>query len=97
MAVPKKRTSRRRKGMRRAHDSLNFSAAVVICETCGVEKLAHHICLACGYYRGRRFFEGEFDPSGEIVEGSESVDMLGGEAVAEAAAEGSSDTESPPE
>ena len=95
MAVPKKRTSRRRKGMRRAHDGLNFSAAVVICNDCGLEKLAHHICLSCGYYRGRKFFSGEFDPSGEVQDAAEGAELLGGEAEGEAgAAEGSSGSES---
>ncbi|TVQ92791.1 MAG: 50S ribosomal protein L32 [Deltaproteobacteria bacterium] len=54
MAVPKKRTSRRRRDMRRAHDSITFSAAVELCETCGELKLRHRLCEACGTYRGRQ-------------------------------------------
>lgn len=54
MAVPKKRTSRRRRDMRRAHDSLSFSAAVELCEQCGELKLRHRLCEACGTYRGRQ-------------------------------------------
>ena len=57
MAVPKKRTSRRRRDMRRAHDALSFTAAVESCPDCGELKLRHRICEACGTYRGRQVFE----------------------------------------
>jgi len=52
MAVPKKRTSRARRDMRRAHDHLKPTAAVQPCE-CGELVLRHHACDACGTYRGR--------------------------------------------
>ncbi|MFK7929636.1 MAG: 50S ribosomal protein L32 [Myxococcota bacterium] len=54
MAVPKKRTSSRRRGMRRAHDGLSFTAAVELCDSCGELKLRHRMCEACGMYRGRQ-------------------------------------------
>ena len=57
MAVPKKRTSKRRKGMRRSHDSLKFNANVVECNECGELKLRHHICSSCGFYRGRKIVD----------------------------------------
>ena len=57
MAVPKKRTSRRRRDMRRAHDALTFTAAVESCSECGELKLRHRICESCGTYRGRQVFE----------------------------------------
>lgn len=56
MAVPKKRMSRRRRDMRRAHDAIKFTAAVEICENCGDMKLRHRICEGCGFYRGRQLF-----------------------------------------
>lgn len=59
MAVPKKRTSKRRKGMRRSHDALQFTENVVECEACGELKLRHHVCEACGTYRGLQVFEVE--------------------------------------
>jgi large subunit ribosomal protein L32 len=40
--------------MRRAHDKLNFTAAVMICPSCGELKRMHHICEACGVYRGKQ-------------------------------------------
>ncbi len=57
MAVPKKRTSRRRRDMRRAHDHLVFTAAVETCPECGGLKLRHHVCAECGTYRGRQIIE----------------------------------------
>ena len=59
MAVPKKRTSKSRKGMRRSHDAIKFSAAVEPCPECGEPKLRHHICSSCGSYRGRQIIEVE--------------------------------------
>lgn len=54
MAVPKKRTSKSRKGMRRAHDHLTYKAAAESCPDCGELKLRHHACAACGTYRGKQ-------------------------------------------
>ncbi len=56
MAVPKKRTSSRVRDQRRAHDFLVASAAVESCPACGEAKERHHVCPACGYYRGRQVF-----------------------------------------
>lgn len=52
MAVPKKKTSRRRTGMRRSHHAIKFTAAVEYCPSCGAPKLRHHLCQGCGAYRG---------------------------------------------
>ncbi|MBC6405388.1 MAG: 50S ribosomal protein L32 [Rhodospirillales bacterium] len=52
MAVPKKKTSKSRRNMRRAHDQLSDSAYVE-CPNCGELKRPHHVCAACGYYDGR--------------------------------------------
>ena len=57
MAVPKKKTSKSRKGMRRSHDALKNNAAVALCENCGEAKLLHRVCEACGYYRGVQVIE----------------------------------------
>jgi large subunit ribosomal protein L32 len=61
MAVPKKRTSKRRKGMRRAHDHITPTAAVTLCPTCGELKLMHHICAACGTYRGMQILPSQVE------------------------------------
>jgi large subunit ribosomal protein L32 len=52
MAVPKKKTSKSRRNMRRSHHGL-AAAGVVECPNCGELKRPHHICTACGYYDGR--------------------------------------------
>ena len=57
MAVPKKRTSKARKGMRRSHHALKHTQATMLCPECGELKLMHHVCNACGAYRGRQVFE----------------------------------------
>ena len=57
MAVPKKRTSRSRRNMRRSHDALQFKAAVEACPGCGELHLRHRVCDACGEYRGRQVFK----------------------------------------
>ena len=60
MAVPKKRSSRSVRGMRRAHHALEITPAVEICE-CGETKLRHHLCEACGRYRGKQITEPKAD------------------------------------
>jgi len=52
MAVPKKKTSKSRRNMRRAHDALK-SVGHVECSNCGEVKLPHHVCGSCGHYDGR--------------------------------------------
>lgn len=53
MAVPKKKTTKSKRNMRRAHDFIN-SANVVVDSTTGEYKLRHHICLTDGTYRGKQ-------------------------------------------
>lgn len=52
MAVPKKKTSKSKRNMRRAHDSIK-SMGHTECPNCGELKLPHHMCNKCGYYKGR--------------------------------------------
>ena len=57
MAVPKKRTSVRRKGLRRAghtHRPYNSYNATMSCPNCQAPTAVHHVCPACGYYRGKQ-------------------------------------------
>ncbi|HLB07495.1 MAG TPA: 50S ribosomal protein L32 [Alphaproteobacteria bacterium] len=56
MAVPKKKTSKSRRDMRRAHHRLKRTH-VVECPNCGEFKRPHHICRACGHYDGREVVE----------------------------------------
>lgn len=52
MAVPKKKTSPSRRGMRRSHEALTVTASQD-CANCGELKRPHHICSHCGHYDGR--------------------------------------------
>jgi large subunit ribosomal protein L32 len=58
MAVPRKKVSRSRRNMRRAHDSLK-AVTTVECPNCGEIKRPHHVCQACGHYDGREIAEVE--------------------------------------
>jgi large subunit ribosomal protein L32 len=52
MATPKKRLSRSKRGMRRAHDFL-VPQTVNNCSNCAAIVLPHHVCPSCGYYKGK--------------------------------------------
>ncbi|HZL26858.1 MAG TPA: 50S ribosomal protein L32 [Acidobacteriaceae bacterium] len=52
MAVPKRRTSHSRQGMRRSHLHLK-PMQVQYCPRCEQQVLAHHLCSNCGFYQGR--------------------------------------------
>ncbi len=52
MAVPKRKTSKSKRDMRRSHDALKSTNAVV-CKKCGELKLQHNVCPSCGDYAGK--------------------------------------------
>ena len=52
MAVPKKKTSKSARNMRRSHHALK-ATNVIECPNCGEPVLPHHVCKACGHYSGR--------------------------------------------
>lgn len=52
MAVPRKKVSKSKRDMRRAHHRLEL-VNLVECSNCGELKRPHHICESCGYYNGR--------------------------------------------
>ncbi|GEK32255.1 MAG: 50S ribosomal protein L32 [Kurthia sp.] len=52
MAVPFRRTSKTAKRQRRTHIKLAVPG-MVACPACGELKLAHHVCKACGSYKGK--------------------------------------------
>jgi large subunit ribosomal protein L32 len=56
MAVPKKKMSKSKTRMRRAHDALS-TANLSPCPTCGApNRQPHRACPECGHYRGRQIF-----------------------------------------
>jgi large subunit ribosomal protein L32 len=56
MAVPKKKTSKSRRDMRRSHHALT-AASYAECPNCGELKRPHHVCGSCGQYDGREVVE----------------------------------------
>ena len=56
MAVPKKRTSVKRKGLRRAghNHKLYAHSAIMSCPNCQSPTTRNHVCPSCGQYRGRQ-------------------------------------------
>lgn len=56
MAVPKRKVTRSKRDMRRAHDAL-APMAHHECPNCGELKRPHHVCPQCGYYKDREVVE----------------------------------------
>lgn len=58
MPVPKRKTGKASRDMRRSHDSLT-KPAVSTCPQCHEAKLPHRVCSNCGYYGGKEIVEVE--------------------------------------
>lgn len=56
MPVPKVRTSRSKRNMRRSHHSLTPTGQS-ICSNCNVVKLPHCVCESCGFHKGKQVIE----------------------------------------
>lgn len=60
MAVPKKKSSKVRTHRRfatyvtRMRNRIQGRTHLMVCDNCGAAKLAHHVCTACGFYKGRQ-------------------------------------------
>jgi large subunit ribosomal protein L32 len=55
MAVPKRKTSKSVRNMRRSHHALS-AAKTGECPNCGETRRPHHICRSCGFYDGRQVY-----------------------------------------
>ena len=60
MAVPKRKTTPSRRGMRRSHDALDAINFQEDSHT-GEYKLRHHVDLKTGMYRGKQILEPKGD------------------------------------
>ncbi len=58
MAVPKKKTSKSKKNMRRAHDSIS-APGISTCPQCQEPKRPHRTCANCGTYKGKEVINSE--------------------------------------
>jgi large subunit ribosomal protein L32 len=53
VAVPKRRTSRSKRNMRRANHDKVAAPTLVACPNCGEPVVPHRACASCGHYNGR--------------------------------------------
>ena len=53
MAVPFRRVSKSKKGMRRSHLAITVPG-MITCPNCGELTLAHRVCPNCGFYKGKQ-------------------------------------------
>jgi large subunit ribosomal protein L32 len=56
MAVPKRRTSKRKKRARNTHKKAAV-VALQVCPQCSAMKRPHRVCAECGYYDGKQRIE----------------------------------------
>lgn len=56
MAVPKKKTSKSKRDMRRSHDHLSIPG-MSVCPQCDEPKQSHRVCGTCGYYKDREVLD----------------------------------------
>ena len=56
MAVPKRKTSKSRRNMRRSHDRIPF-VNIVEDKKSGEFRLSHHVDLKTGLYNGKQILE----------------------------------------
>ena len=54
MAVPKRRTTRSKRNMRRANHDKVTAPNLIPCPNCGEPVVSHRACASCGYYKGRQ-------------------------------------------
>lgn len=59
MAVPKKKTSKRKTKCRRAANTKLNPVLLTKCPKCGEPKKAHIVCAVCGFYKGNKVLDVE--------------------------------------
>ncbi len=58
MAVPKRRTTRSKRDMRRANHDKVTAPTIIPCPACAEAMVPHRVCGACGYYKGVEIMKG---------------------------------------
>ncbi|MBP9837681.1 MAG: 50S ribosomal protein L32 [Proteobacteria bacterium] len=56
MQAPKRKTSKSVRNQRRSHHALVPKRSAK-CPNCEASVLSHHVCMECGYYRGRKIID----------------------------------------
>jgi large subunit ribosomal protein L32 len=54
VAVPKRRTTRSKRNMRRANHDKVTAPQLVACANCGEPSVPHRACPSCGFYKGKK-------------------------------------------
>ena len=54
--VVRMRHNRSQSAQRRSHHSLK-APALAVCSNCGANHRPHHMCLSCGFYKGRQVLD----------------------------------------
>ena len=57
MAVPKRKTSKSKRDMRKSQNMEKVAPGVSICPQCHEPKLPHRVCPNCNYYDGKNVLE----------------------------------------
>ncbi|MBN18605.1 MAG: 50S ribosomal protein L32 [Chloroflexi bacterium] len=58
--LPKKKHSKKRRGDKRAHKSIN-AIKTVKCSQCNSAYIPHRVCPECGYYNGKEIISSQAD------------------------------------
>lgn len=58
--LPKRKVSKGRRDRRRTHDNLK-ARKLIACPNCGENRLPHHVCPHCGFYKGREVVDVDRD------------------------------------
>ncbi len=53
MSLPKRRTTRSKRDMRRANHDKVTAPSLVACPNCSAMMVPHRVCDACGFYKGK--------------------------------------------
>ncbi len=64
MAVPKRRTTRAKRKMRRANHDKVTAPQLIACPNCADVMVPHRVCPSCGHYKGREVEKGSATKEG---------------------------------
>jgi large subunit ribosomal protein L32 len=73
MAVPKRRQSHSRKMMRRANHDRITPPTLATCPSCDEPVRPHHVCGACGKYRGSEIIAPVIELSPDAAEAGDAA------------------------
>ena len=84
--VIRMRHTRSHTANRRSHHALS-TPALSVCSNCGAMHRPHHMCLACGYYKGRMVIDMAAKKAARAARMQAKAERIRGEAAESAEAE----------